>query len=125
MELGISGDACHPMLPYLAQGANSSLEDGAVLGRLLGYVRSRDQIGAAVDTYQQLRKARGEAIARETLGQVSALQGLLGGQRCVNDWLTHQRDSFHLPDGALQEARDAIFAAGLDQQLPTPFPSRW
>ncbi|KAF4625445.1 hypothetical protein G7Y89_g12725 [Cudoniella acicularis] len=32
------GDCCHPMLPYLAQGANSSLEDGAVLGYLLGNV---------------------------------------------------------------------------------------
>ena len=27
------GDACHPMLPFLAQGANQALEDGLVLAR--------------------------------------------------------------------------------------------
>lgn len=61
------------MLPYLAQGANSSLEDGAVLGRLLKYVTSREKLAPALEMYQQLRKARGEAIAKEALGQVSSI----------------------------------------------------
>ncbi|KAI1473080.1 putative monooxygenase [Daldinia caldariorum] len=100
----LAGDACHPMLPYLAQGANSSLEDGAVLGRLLKYVTSRDKLAPALELYQQLRKTRGEAIAKEALGQ---------------------RDSFHLPDGPAQEQRDAIFLASMGKE-PTPnFPSRW
>ncbi|KAI1801521.1 putative monooxygenase [Daldinia bambusicola] len=100
----LAGDACHPMLPYLAQGANSSLEDGAVLGRLLKYVTSRDKLAPALELYQQLRKTRGEAIAKEALGQ---------------------RDSFHLPDGPAQEKRDAIFLASMGKE-PTPnFPSRW
>jgi salicylate hydroxylase len=38
------GDSCHPMLPYLAQGANSSIEDGGVLGRLLQSMDSKDQL---------------------------------------------------------------------------------
>lgn len=63
-------DSCHPMLPYLAQGANSSMEDGAVLGRLLGAVKSPDQLPRAVKLYEQLRKARSEAIVRETFRQV-------------------------------------------------------
>jgi 6-hydroxynicotinate 3-monooxygenase len=29
------GDACHPMMPYMAQGAASAIEDGAVLARCL------------------------------------------------------------------------------------------
>ncbi|KAI1769354.1 FAD binding domain protein [Hypoxylon sp. FL1150] len=100
----MAGDACHPMLPYLAQGANSSLEDGAVLGRLLKYVNSREKLAPALEMYQELRKARGEAIAKEALGQ---------------------RDSFHLPDGPLQEKRDAVLLAALGK-VPTPnFPSRW
>lgn len=65
-----SGDACHPMLPYLAQGANSAVEDGAVLGLLLGHVKSKDQLHQAVRMYEKLRKARGEAVARETFKQV-------------------------------------------------------
>ena len=66
------GDACHPMLPYLAMGANSALEDGAALGRLLGYVTSRENVPLALDLYQKIRKQRGEAIARETFKQVTA-----------------------------------------------------
>ncbi|OTA95639.1 hypothetical protein M434DRAFT_197030 [Hypoxylon sp. CO27-5] len=100
----MAGDACHPMLPYLAQGANSSLEDGAVLGRLLKYVTSRDKLAPALEMYQQLRKARGEAIAKEALGQ---------------------RDSFHMPDGPEQEQRDAVFLQYLNKEPPPHFPSRW
>lgn len=29
------GDSCHPMLPYLAAGSNSAMEDGVVLGECL------------------------------------------------------------------------------------------
>ncbi|KAI1087807.1 FAD binding domain protein [Rostrohypoxylon terebratum] len=100
----MAGDACHPMLPYLAQGANSSLEDGAVLGRLLKYVTSRDKLIPALEMYQQLRKTRGEGIAKEALGQ---------------------RDSFHLPDGPEQEKRDALLLQYLRKEAPPHFPSRW
>ena len=58
------------MLPYLAMGANSALEDGAALGRLLGYVTTHDDVPLALNHYEKIRKQRGEAIARETLKQV-------------------------------------------------------
>ncbi|KAI9767303.1 MAG: hypothetical protein M1840_005712 [Geoglossum simile] len=66
----MAGDACHPMLPYLAQGANSSLEDGAVLGFLLGKASSKTQVKGALEIYETLRKARGEEIGKETFKQV-------------------------------------------------------
>lgn len=66
-----SGDSCHPMLPYLAQGANSSLEDGAVLGLLLGHMTDKSQLPRILRLYESLRKSRGEAIVRETFKQVS------------------------------------------------------
>lgn len=58
------------MLPYLAQGANSAIEDGAVLGHLLGKVKTRSQLPRALKLYEQLRKTRGEAVVRETFKQV-------------------------------------------------------
>ena len=61
------------MLPYLAQGANSAIEDGAVLGLLRGAIESRDHIPKALKLYEQLRKNRGEAIVRETFKQVRCL----------------------------------------------------
>lgn len=59
------------MLPYIGQGANSAIEDGAVLGRLLGHIQRKEQIGKVLEMYEQLRKPRGDAIVRETFGQVS------------------------------------------------------
>ena len=32
--IALLGDACHPMTPYMAQGAANALEDAAVLGAL-------------------------------------------------------------------------------------------
>lgn len=58
------------MLPYLAQGANSALEDGAVLGRLLAGVQPGSSLPRALEVFQLLRKTRGEAIVRETFKQV-------------------------------------------------------
>lgn len=61
------------MLPYLAQGANSSLEDGAVLGLLLGHMTDKAQLPRILRLYESLRKSRGEAIVRETFKQVNRL----------------------------------------------------
>ncbi|KAK7403073.1 hypothetical protein QQX98_011184 [Neonectria punicea] len=98
------GDACHPMLPYLAQGANSAVEDGAVLGLLLGRLQSRSQLPQALMLYERLRKTRGEAIVRETF---------------------KQRDAFHMVNGPEQKARDELFLSQLGKELKGPFPSRW
>jgi salicylate hydroxylase len=58
------------MLPYLAQGANSSLEDGAVLGCLLGKITAKSQLPLAIEQYQKIRKHRAETVAKETFKQV-------------------------------------------------------
>ena len=34
-RVSLLGDACHPTLPFLAQGANMAIEDGMVLARCL------------------------------------------------------------------------------------------
>ncbi|KAF7588351.1 hypothetical protein BBP40_005780, partial [Aspergillus hancockii] len=99
-----SGDSCHPMLPYLAQGANSSLEDGAVLGGLLGHMKSKSQLPEILRLYESLRKSRGEAIVRETF---------------------KQRNDFHMYNGAEQEKRDEIFLSQLGKEIKGAFPSRW
>ena len=58
------------MLPYLAQGANSSLEDGAALGTILAHITNRSQLPHALQLYEKVRKERGEKIVRETFKQV-------------------------------------------------------
>src|SRR4051812_45408755 len=50
------GDAAHPMLPYLAQGAAMAIEDSAVLAQCLG--NTPDDAAGALRHYQQARRAR-------------------------------------------------------------------
>lgn len=95
------GDACHATLPYLAQGAAIAVEDGAVLGGLLGKLEDRSQLGSLLATYESLRKKRTTRIVQES---------------------TRQRDVFHLPDGKEQEDRDRIMLA--DERKPG-FPNKW
>ncbi|MBX9775604.1 MAG: FAD-dependent monooxygenase [Xanthobacteraceae bacterium] len=55
------GDACHPMTPYMAQGAASALEDAVVLARCLERVRE-DGIDRALSSYEATRKPRASEI---------------------------------------------------------------
>jgi salicylate hydroxylase len=59
------GDAAHPMLPYLAQGAAMAIEDAAVLARCLA--QSPDNAPTALRNYEAQRRprtARTQAAAR-------------------------------------------------------------
>lgn len=55
------GDACHPMTPYMAQGAASALEDAAVLARCLQGAEL-DGLEAAFGLYEATRKPRASQI---------------------------------------------------------------
>lgn len=68
------GDAAHPMLPFLAQGAAMSIEDGWVLARTLGE-HPGDVPGALTHFFQrrQPRTARVQRQAREN-GQMFHLR---------------------------------------------------
>jgi 2-polyprenyl-6-methoxyphenol hydroxylase-like FAD-dependent oxidoreductase len=55
------GDACHPMTPYMAQGAASALEDAAVLARVLAKCEP-DATYDAFAIYEATRKPRATAI---------------------------------------------------------------
>lgn len=77
------GDACHPMLPYVAQGAAQAIEDAAVLACVLS--KPSTELMLAIEIYEQIRKARAEAV------QSSAAT---------------TRKALHLPDGPEQQERD-------------------
>ncbi len=60
--VALLGDAAHPMLPYLAQGAAMAIEDAAVAAQCLA--RERDEPGRALRTYSALRRARAWKVQR-------------------------------------------------------------
>lgn len=62
----IMGDAAHPMVPFMAQGACMAIEDAVVLARALDGVRV-DGIENALETYEAERRPRTAEIQRASL----------------------------------------------------------
>jgi salicylate hydroxylase len=83
------GDSCHPMLPFMGQGAAQAIEDAATLKSCL--LKVPGDVPAALRLYEQLR-----------LPRASLLQGMS----------ETNKTRFHLPDGLAQKKRDAEMAAG-------------
>jgi salicylate hydroxylase len=63
-RLTLLGDAAHPMLPHLGQGANQSIEDGMALATILAQVDNA-AVPAALLAYERLRRER---VAQVQLG---------------------------------------------------------
>jgi salicylate hydroxylase len=82
------GDACHPMLPFMGQGAAQAIEDGATLAACLGKL---DDVPAALRLYERLRLPRASRL--QAMSETNKLR-------------------FHLPDGPAQQQRDANMARG-------------
>jgi salicylate hydroxylase len=84
------GDACHAMLPFMAQGAAQAIEDGAALAACLADATAAD-VTRALRRYEEVRRPR-----------ATRLQELSAANNT----------RFHLPDGAAQRQRDEEMAAG-------------
>jgi salicylate hydroxylase len=62
-RLTLLGDAAHPMLPHLGQGANQSIEDGIALATILQRA-DRASVPAALVAYERLRRERVAQVQR-------------------------------------------------------------
>jgi salicylate hydroxylase len=62
-RLTLLGDAAHPMLPHLGQGANQSIEDGMALATILARA-DRTTVRAALTAYERLRRERVAQVQR-------------------------------------------------------------
>jgi salicylate hydroxylase len=60
-RLALLGDAAHPMLPHLGQGANQSVEDAFALAAVLRDASSAD-VPAALRRYAQVRRRRTDVV---------------------------------------------------------------
>jgi salicylate hydroxylase len=98
--VALIGDAAHPMLPYLAQGAAMAIEDAAVAAQCLAQMP--DDATAALRAYCAVRRARASKVQRLAarnggryhLAGISAVarntaMRLMGGTRLLHhyDWL--------------------------------------
>jgi salicylate hydroxylase len=88
------GDACHPMLPFMAQGAAQSIEDGATLAALLQAIPG--DVADSLRRYEALRKPRATRLQEASAAN---------------------RTRFHLHDGPEQQRRDAAMATSGDRSI--------
>jgi 2-polyprenyl-6-methoxyphenol hydroxylase-like FAD-dependent oxidoreductase len=86
------GDACHPMYPFMGQGAAQAIEDGAALAACLA--AGADDPATALVRYERLR-----------LPRVTRLQRMSRANKY----------RFHMRDGPEQEGRDAEWARAADR----------
>jgi len=88
------GDACHPMLPMMAQGAAQSIEDGAALAASL--TTTPGDVTGALVRYEEVRKPRATRLQEASAAN---------------------RKRFHLPDGPEQQKRDEALATSGDRSI--------
>ena len=106
-RIALLGDACHPMLPFMAQGACQAIEDAAVLNRCLAEFGAEfvDEVASevhelsnttddgslrALTVYESARKSRTSILQAGSWGNATL---------------------FHLPDGPEQRQRDERYRA--------------
>lgn len=107
------GDAAHAMVPYLAQGASLSIEDGAALAECVDHATDVTQIPAVLNAFAEIRKPRCETVQ--------------AGSRSNGD-------IWHMPDGPEQQKRDQDMLSTMSstaingaekQRTQKPNPNRW
>lgn len=103
-SVALVGDACHPTLPHLAQGAAQAIEDGAVLAVVLSRLPNTqpEAVHKALRVYEMVRKDRAYALV---------------------DLASASGRALHLGEGAAKEQRDKQFAAL--KQGKGPVPDKW
>lgn len=61
-RVSLLGDASHPMMPFMAQGAGMAIEDAVVLARNLDAAQSAAEVPQALQNYEAMRKQRTSQI---------------------------------------------------------------
>jgi salicylate hydroxylase len=102
-SVALLGDACHPTLPHLNQGAGQAIEDAAVLAEVLARMPegSPAAVNRCLRVYEVLRKERATTIV---------------------DWAAESGRVLHLGEGKAKEERDRRFA---EARAGGKVPDKW
>lgn len=97
------GDACHPMLPFMAQGAAMAIEDAYVLAKCLADYKMSD----ALVEYEKIRKPRATKIQKMSKANAS-LYHMHGGVLGKLKLKALQAASHFVPD-VIQSKLDSVY----------------
>lgn len=88
--LTLLGDACHPMMPFMAQGAGMAIEDAVILSRCLSDLAPDIGVPAALRRYEAVRLERTSRIQISSRGN----EWLRDGGNA--DWV-YEYDAWSIP----------------------------
>jgi 3-hydroxybenzoate 6-monooxygenase len=108
------GDAAHPMLQYLAQGANMAIEDAVTLAELVE--RTEGDFAAAFQAYQEARYLR-TARVQLTARFYGDIYHAAGATRDLRNSLLHGRDPQQAYEG-MAWLYDGIAQDGWSEAIP-------
>jgi salicylate hydroxylase len=100
----IMGDAAHPMVPYMSQGAAMAVEDAVALSRCFSKIHDKKYIPQALKAFESLRLQRTRHVQ-----EASLFNGKI----------------WHYPDGPEQRARDEAMKPEVDGQHFVTSPNQW
>lgn len=102
------GDACHPTLPFLAQGAVHTLEDAVVLARCLAQY---DDVPTALTRYDAIRRPRAYRMMAGAAENTSRFHNqALGSPQGAEEFVAREWQS-----AAVSDRYDWLFAYAADQ----------
>jgi salicylate hydroxylase/6-hydroxynicotinate 3-monooxygenase len=96
-RVSLLGDACHPMTPYMAQGAATAIEDAAILSRCFEGIETGGLVGALAQ-YEATRRPRTARI--QTISHKNR-----------RDWM---RVNTEAPEEALRQDAEPDWVFGYD-----------
>jgi salicylate hydroxylase len=112
-NVALLGDACHPMLPFLAQGAAMAIEDSYTIAHCLA---TEDNIQVALTNYQKMRLARTSKVqlsARKNAGLYHMSSPIEQAKLAVLSGLSN----IGLSDKVAANKLDFIYAYNIVEQL--------
>jgi salicylate hydroxylase len=117
-RMTLLGDAAHPMVPHLGQGAAQAIEDGFTLVVLLESAKRQD-VPRRLKVYERLkieRTSQIQAMARDT-GRLfrAEYEGVAERDRLMAKWMAET--GWIREHAAEKSAREALLLAGNDQAV--------
>ena len=103
-KLLIMGDAAHPMVPYMSEGAAMAVEDAAALAEAIDLVGSTKELPEALHVWETVRIKR-----TSQMQEASLINGKL----------------WHFADGPLQRARDEAMRPEVEGKQFMSSPNQW
>lgn len=99
------GDACHPMLPYLAQGAAQAFEDAGVLRQILAQESRRGSSSSTGSGLSSSSSASSGGLS-EALAVYERIR--MPRAKLVQDKTREHQHILHIADGEAQRQRDRL-----------------